>query len=510
MAETTHTPFFAYRLDALTPIFEPALREFDRDQVEHRLWARDHTLWKKEPEGVAEFLGWLDLPRSMEFSLPRIGTLVRQCADFEQVVLLGMGGSSLGAETLVATMGGTRPLRVLDSTHPEEVLAIERSGDMKKTLFIAASKSGTTLETSCHLEYFYDKVKDGSQFIAITDPSTPLATLARERNFREVLLTPPDVGGRYSVLSYFGLVPAALAGVDVAMVLHSAQGMARACGADIRPEQNPGIWLGALLTAAVRAGRDKLTFHLPEWLEPFGPWLEQLLAESTGKEGTGIVPVTAEPPGPPESYSNDRLNLTYGSARSSQTNILLPWNGVTEIGAEFFRWEIATAAVGYGLHMNPFDQPEVESAKAAAATVLARESAPPTSALPLNELLQSLKEGDYVAFQAYLPRSPQLRKTLQSVRARLRDHFRVATTLEFGPRYLHSTGQLHKGGPNTVCCIQIVDEIKEDAPIPGKPFTYGRLITAQAEGDLMALQERGRRISRVTVDELLKAADSWR
>jgi hypothetical protein len=356
----------------------------------------------------------------------------------------------------------------------------------------------------------WEKLPDGRHFVAITDPDTPLQKLGEGRGFRRVFINPADIGGRYSVLSYFGLVPAALIGADVAQLLDKARNTARACDRSVPPAENPGAWLGAVLGEAALAGRDKATLVLPDEISTLGYWIEQLIAESTGKEGKGILPVEGEPLGPPELYGQDRLFVAIGEREglsdletAGHPVVRLPYDGPLQLGAEFFRWEFATAITGHVLAINPFDQPNVQEAKDATGRILERGralSAPETERLAA--FLDSVSPGDYIAIQAYLPRNDEVDAELQSARRKLRERFRVATTAGFGPRFLHSTGQLHKGGPNSGVFIQVVGDDPVDVDVPGKRFTFGELKRAQALGDLESLQARGRRVTRVTLDEL--------
>jgi hypothetical protein len=387
---------------------------------------------------------------------------------------------------------------------------MEQSVDLEKTLFIVASKSGTTIETLSHFAFFWEKVADGRHFVAITDPGSPLQKLGEEREFRWVFMNPADIGGRYSALSYFGLVPAALIGADVDQLLGRAHDMARACEHRVPTAENPGAWLGAVLGEGALAGRDKATLVLPEGISTLGYWIEQLIAESTGKEGKGILPVEGELLGPPELYSQDRLFVAIGEHEglsalemAGHPVVRLQYEGPLQLGTEFFRWEFATAVVGHVLGINPFDQPNVQEAKDATARILEREkrSSEPEAGR-IATLLESVNPGDYIAIQAYLPRTDGVETELQAARLKLRGRYQVATTVGYGPRFLHSTGQLHKGGRNNGVFIQVVGEDPVDLDVPGKPFTFGDLKRAQALGDLESLRGRGRRVTRVTLDEL--------
>jgi transaldolase/glucose-6-phosphate isomerase len=488
-------------LGSLAKPLEKRLSRLVEAGVPRRVWALDHTVWKPDPTEITNRLGWLGLPEKMHEHMDQLSEFADGCAGFERIVLLGMGGSSLAPEVFSTTFGGMT-LTVLDTTHPEAVLAAEEGGELRSTLFIVASKSGGTVETLSQFAYFFDKVQDGSRFVAITDPGTPLEGLARARGFRRVFLNPPDIGGRYSALSYFGLVPAALIGVDVHALLHSAEEMACACADFVPVADNPGLWLGALIGEAAKAGRDKLTLLIPDEVAAFGAWLEQLIAESTGKEGTGIVPVEGEPPGPADVYGRDRLFVSLGVDTALEPSVVIPFDGADKLGAEFFRWEFATAVAGHVLGIHPFDQPNVQEAKDATRRLLEADALPVEAHSDLGALLKEVEPGDYLAIQAYLPRTPDNKTRLEAARLKLRDRLRVATTVGFGPRFLHSTGQLHKGGPATGVFIQVVDEPELDVQIPGKPYTFRRLLDSQSAGDLQALRDRGRRVARVRLSDL--------
>jgi len=483
-----------------TPL-EERLSDMEKAEVPRRIWASDHTVWQHDPTEITDRLGWLRLPEKMHEHMDQLQAFAESCAEFERIVLLGMGGSSLAPEVFSTTFGG-KPLTVLDTTHPEAVLAAEKGGDLKSALFIVASKSGGTVETLSHFAYFFDRVRDSRQFVAITDPGTTLEALARMKGFRRVFLNPPDIGGRYSALSYFGLVPAALIGADVHDLLDAAEEMACACADCVPGVENPGLWLGAVIGEATKAGRDKLTLLFPDEVSAFGAWLEQLIAESTGKEGTGIVPVDGEPPGAPVVYGDDRLFVSLGVETALEPSVIIPFEGVQKLGAEFFRWEFATAVAGHVLGIHPFDQPNVQAAKDATRRLLEAGDLPTEPYGDLAALLEQVRPGDYLAIQAYLPRTPDNASRLQAARVKLRDRHRVATTVGFGPRFLHSTGQLHKGGPPSGVFIQVVDEPSVDLDIPGKPFTFRRLLDAQSAGDLQALRARGRRVARVRLSDL--------
>jgi transaldolase / glucose-6-phosphate isomerase len=502
----------AAHLPGLDAEISNVLASLDEQKVPSRIWRRDHTVWKDEPSEIADRMGWLTVHEGMRDEVPRLEAFAAECAaeGFTSAVLAGMGGSSLAPEVLRAVCGrapGMLDLVVIDSTHPDQIRALQRSVDLDRTLFVIASKSGTTTETLSHLAYFWDLIPDGSRFVAITDGGTPLEGLARERAFRRCFLSPPDVGGRYSALSSFGLVPAALIGADVGSLVRGAAEMAEACRRTVPASENPGAWLGAVLGAAARMGRDKLTLVLDGATRAFGPWVEQLVAESTGKEGRGIVPVEGEDVGDPDVYGNDRVFVGWGGGsvreallpleHAGHPVVLVPFHGPASLGAEFFRWEFATAVAGSILGIQPFDQPNVQEAKDATRRILSGGSEPRAAREDLGALLRNVRPGDYVGIQAYLPRDEETEHTLHRARMRLRDRLKVATTVGYGPRFLHSTGQLHKGGPNTGVFIQVVDPPAEDLPVPGAPYTFGTLLAAQAAGDLQSLRSRGRRVARV-------------
>jgi glucose-6-phosphate isomerase len=499
------------------------LASFDQDAVIRRIWQKDFTVWRDDPTEISDRLGWLTVHDAMHGQVAELEAFASHCAadGLTHAVLAGMGGSSLAPEVLRETMGvsqGMLDLVVLDTTHPDQILAAERSLPLDRTLFVIASKSGTTTETLSHFAYFWEKVPDGSRFVAITDAGTPLEQLAAEHGFRRTFLNPPDIGGRYSALSYFGLVPGALIGADLDGLLPRAIEMARACAADVPAANNPGARLGATIGEAALTGRDKLTLVLDHHVRAFGYWVEQLIAESTGKEGKGIVPVDGEDLGEPAVYGADRLFVGIGPDSvgkalgvfqdADHPVIHLELEDAIELGGEFFRWEFATALAGAVLGINPFDQPNVQEAKDATKRLLAQGDPPDPGYDDLGPLVQQVRPGDYLAIQAYLPRNQETERRLHAARMRLRDRLKVATTLGFGPRFLHSTGQLHKGGPNTGVFIQIVEPPDEDAPIPGEPYTFGQLIAAQALGDLQSLREHGRRVARVRLADLDAAADA--
>ena len=500
---------------ALSTMLAPRLEAVERDRVIERIRRRDHTVWKDDPTEITDRLGWLTVSELMRDRLPELEAFATQAAadGFETAILLGMGGSSLAPEVFMSTFGaadGALELIVLDTTHPATIERIAGSLEPAKTLFIIASKSGTTTETLSHFAYFWERSPDGARFVAITDRGTPLDDLAREHGFRAIFRNPEDIGGRYSALSYFGLVPAALIDAPLHGLLDAADEMKDASERAASAAQGPDATLGALLGESARAGRDKLTLVLPPEIASFGNWVEQLIAESTGKQGLGIVPVVGEPLGTPEVYGSDRLFVALGEPEGldalehlGHPVARVVFEDREQLGGEFFRWEMATAVAGYVLGINPFDQPNVQEAKDATRGILADGTVEDPGTDDLGAVLKEIGPGDYVAILAYLDRTLEIEDTIERARLAMRDRYAVATTTGFGPRFLHSTGQLHKGGPNSGVFIQITDgERSTDAPIPGQPFSFGTLIDAQALGDLRSLRTRGRRVARVRLEQL--------
>jgi transaldolase / glucose-6-phosphate isomerase len=437
-------------------------------ELVERIWARDPSVWTGGDE--ASWLGWLDEPIRMQ---ERLGELAALPRDFDDVVLLGMGGSSLAPEVIRRVFEVER-FHVLDTTHPSAVRRLEERLDAARTLFVAASKSGTTLETRSHLDYFLER---GGTFGAITDPGSELESLARERDFAFVVAGEPTIGGRYSALSPFGMVPAALMGLDVGELLRRAEAAAAACRS---AEDNPGLSIGLVLGDAWRQGQDKVC--VADRVPGFGLWAEQLIAESTGKDGKGLVPAPGEPPEGP-----DRVR---GPVPVSEPN---------DLGEAFFVWEFAVAVAGSILGINPFDQPDVQAAKDKTNEVLRSGDVRLEPSGSLDELLAGAEPPRYVAILAFI--DPAREPELEPLVARARETGCVVTK-GLGPRYLHSTGQLHKGGPNTGLFVQVVDDLGDELPIPGRDFGFRRLIAAQAAGDFAALQERGRRIVRLRLEEV--------
>jgi transaldolase / glucose-6-phosphate isomerase len=494
--------------DSLSRVVDERLRSLDQDQVIPRIWRNDHTLWSDRPTEITDRLGWLPAPHRSRHLIPDLRSFADQAvADgLTHAVLLGMGGSSLAPEVLVRTLGvaeGMLDLTVLDTTHPDAVAAVERSVPLDRTLFVVSSKSGTTIETRSHLDYFLERAGRPDRFVAITDPGTPLEQDALAAGFRRVFSAPPEVGGRYSALTVFGLFPAALIGADLEALLASAVRAAQACGAGGSVGANPGAVVGTIAASASLTGRDKLTLHLDEPMVGLGSWIEQLVAESTGKEGRGIVPVDGEPPAPMRAVGSDRLFLALDDRPPGEPWVRLPLEGPADLGAAFFVLEFATAVAGHVLGITPFDQPDVQAAKDRTDEVLRSGEVPEEPPAEVDTVLGHVQGGDYVAIQAFVNPSPETRDRLQAARVRIRDRLGLATTLGFGPRYLHSTGQLHKGGPNTGIFLQVFEDPTEDLAVPGRDFTFGRLIAAQASGDLRALRERGRRAARVSMEDLV-------
>lgn len=502
----------AEHLGGLEDAVEHALEELRERDAVRRVWERDHTLWREDPTEITDRLGWLDC--AAEASRLTEG-LTGMAADVAAsgatgVTVVGMGGSSLFADVVGRSFPEAgMPVRVLDSTDPAAVRRAERRGEGE--VFVVASKSGTTVETRSHLAYLWDTTgHDPDRFMVVTDPDSPLGDLGREHDMRRVFENRPDIGGRYSALSLFGLVPAALSGVDLDGLLERAATMAGRCAAGVTSRENPAARLAAVMAAGVRRGRDKLTLLLPEEIEVFGDWIEQLVAESLGKDGTGVIPVTREPtPDDPDAYGDDRLFVSFGPLPSADQLVAaghpvveLPFGEEVDIGAEVFRWEMATALAGALLAVHPFDQPDVAAAKQATAEVLARGLSE-TTPEPMDPVLDEVEPGDYLAVLAYVDPGAPVVTSLRQVTGDLRDELGVPVTLGIGPRYLHSTGQLHKGGPETGLFLQVVSDDDEELQIPGEPHGFSTLKRAQAAGDLQALRDGGLRAARIELGELL-------
>ncbi len=541
-------------LGAYAPVAEVRLRAWQAARVPERIWARDGTVWIPDPEEAAQTkdltnrLGWLTSAEEMLAELDNLAAFTAEikAAGFKDVVLLGMGGSSLAPEVYMKTFGATAegglPLTVLDSTNPDQVLAVKAGlANPATTLFLVSSKSGGTLETLSFFKYFYDLVaglKDnpGENFVALTDPGSSLEKLAREKKFRRIFATPAEVGGRYSALTPFGLVPAALIGVNLPKLLRRANAMADACRNSAG--HNPGLLLGAAMGELALTGRDKVTFFSSPRIAAFGAWVEQLIAESVGKHGTGILPVVDEALAEPAFYGDDRVFVFLRLAGDDNVEldgkvamlaagghplITIQMDELEDLGQEFFRWEMATAAAGAVLKINPYDQPNVESAKVKARQLMAEFEkngqlpieAPTldyedidaygpamgaTVTAALKAFLTNFRPGDYVAIMAYLPFDPAVDAALSELRLAIRNGLRAATTVGYGPRFLHSTGQLHKGDANKGLFIQITHTPAADVPIPGEKYSFATLVAAQAQGDYNALKENDRRLIRFHIE----------
>jgi transaldolase/glucose-6-phosphate isomerase len=547
----------SYALPAhLSSAVAAALEDWRAGAKTRRLWARDASLWTGADEG--DWLGWLKVVDAQLAGRERLRRVADESRSsrFSRAVVLGMGGSSLCPDVMSRTFGaidGHPELHVLDSTDPAQIKALERELDLSSTLFIVSSKSGTTLEPNILTRYFFERVEGavgrgaaGSRFVAITDPGSSLQHVAEEDRFRAIFFGVPSIGGRYSALSDFGMVPAAIMGVDVVRFLERAAEMVQACSEVVPVEDNPGVVLGAILGVLAGHGLDKVTLIVSPEIAGLGAWLEQLLAESTGKQGKGLIPVDLEPIGPPRAYGHDRLFVYVRSVSApdpSQDAAVDALEGAGhpmvrialadryDLAKEFFRWEIATAVAGSIIGINPFDQPDVDASKMATRTLTAeyeRSGSLPVERPILQEaplrvyadqgnaaaLLRSAGEdrslaaclrahldrlgaGDYFALLAYLQMSGDHENRLQAIRRAVRDRKGVATCLGFGPRFLHSTGQLHKGGRNRGVFLQITCQDAVDLPVPGQRYTFGVVKAAQAQGDLQVLAERERRALRV-------------
>ncbi|HKC18128.1 MAG TPA: bifunctional transaldolase/phosoglucose isomerase [Candidatus Dormibacteraeota bacterium] len=528
-----------YSFGRLQPAVEAQVTKLQKEDAPRRLWAKDSTLWSADPakrQEIHDRLGWLDVADKMLEKSHEFTALGREGRGYTDVVLLGMGGSSLCPDVLRNTFGptvkGHPRMHVLDTTDPATILSVQSKIKLASTLFIVASKSGETTETLSHYAHFW-KMSGGKgrQFAAITDPGTSLAKLATEHKFRWVFPNPPDIGGRYSALSYFGLVPGALMGVDDLRMLDRAIEMEHSCADSIPVESNPGAWLGAVMGRFATQGRNKVTLICSPKIATFGYWVEQLIAESTGKEGKGIVPIEGEPVGKPAVYGDDRLfvyirmdadppnRAVRALERAGHPVVTLTLRDKLDLGGEFFRWEVAVAIAGSILGIDAFDQPNVQESKDNTKKVLAtfksRGKLPAAESLAaaqaktaIASLLKKAKKGAYFAIMAYTTRTPQSEAAIAAIRTAVRDRTKIATTSGYGPRFLHSTGQLHKGGPKTGLFLQIVQDDTRDVPIPGEPYTFSVLKQAQAIGDLQSLQSRKLPVVRVTLGS--QPAAGWR
>ncbi|MDQ3877690.1 MAG: glucose-6-phosphate isomerase [Actinomycetota bacterium] len=479
-----------------------------------RVWERDPSAWAPGEDDPAARLGWLELPFTMERQIERLTNAARDldAAAIDTVVLLGMGGSSLAPEVFARTFGADRGRRliVLDSTHPAQVAAVTAGLDLAKTLFLVSSKSGGTIETMSLYRFFRARIDDGAHFMAITDPGTSLAQLARDEGFRDTWLNPPDIGGRYSALSFFGLAPAALIGIDIHALLEGAREAAAVCAAQVPTQDNPGLDIGCAIGQLARAGRDKLTFLISDEIASFGVWVEQLIAESTGKQGTGITPVVDEPLVEPATYADDRVFVMLAidgddtfepriaelESRGHPT-ITFTVPGPHALGELMFVWEFAVAVAGSVLGINAFDQPNVESAKRATRSMLDSGEGVEWGDDDPDKFFADASSGELAVFAAFAPRTQEAATVLQSGREKLAARG-IATMSGFGPRYLHSTGQLQKGGSPDVRALVILDDPQTDERIPGSDFGFADLIRAQAAGDANALEDAGRPVARST------------
>ncbi len=522
------------RLDGMEGTVRTAIDRVRAQGLIERIWARDYTVWSSAPAEIVDRLGWLDIATRMRGQVAQIAALANACRKegYTQALLLGMGGSSLAPEVFRKAFDvsqGYLDLAILDSTAPEAVLAWHERLDLSQTLFLVSTKSGTTVETLSLFEFFYREVARslgsdhaGPHFVAITDPGSKLVAIAEEHRFRATILGDPNIGGRYSALSPFGLVPAALVGVDLAQLLDRADEAAEMCGPGRTGEENPGLWLGAALGALAMHGRDKLTLVSSPQIASFESWIEQLVAESTGKDGRGILPVVGEALGSADRYGDDRVFVHLEIADDTEVRqrldelaalghpvIRLRLRDVYDLGQQISLWEMATAVASHLLGVHPFDQPDVEAAKVRARAMLKSFAA--TGRLPqlddapvlpaqLPALLAARQSGDYVSLQAFLSPSDDHAWAIETLRLAIRDRFCLATTWGYGPRFLHSTGQLHKGGPNRGLFIQVTAEDQADTAIgddqqhDGKVVTFGVLKDAQARGDRQALMDAGRRV----------------
>ena len=528
------TSDFSWNLPAsLSDKVRARLTAFREQDVVRRIWDRDPSVWSRADED--RWLGWLTLPMQDRSSVAPALQLANDVKSegMTDVVLLGMGGSSLAPEVMRSIVGRTEGypnLHVVDSTDPGQVLSVERAIDIRRALFLVASKSGTTLEVNILKQHFFQRTvaavgeqRAGRHFVLTTDPGSKLEQIAKQEGFRAIFPGIPSVGGRYSALSNFGLVPAALLGADPMLLLERARTMAERCGST--GAENSGLELGVVLGELALAGRDKPTLIAPPNVASFGAWLEQLVAESLGKFGKGIIPIEGEVPGEPGVYGNDRVFVHMRSAgtpdaatdalverlqRAGHPIVRIEWADRYALGAEFYRWEFATAIAGAVLGVNPFDQPDVEAAKVVTRRLAGEfektgtlsDDEPKLAEAVVRRLLDQLGAGDYFAILAFIDMNDANRRALESVRGLVRDRKKVATTVGFGPRYLHSTGQAHKGGPNSGVFLVITADDPEDLAVPGQRYSFGTIKRLQARGDLEVLQSRDRRVLRVHLKDV--------
>jgi transaldolase/glucose-6-phosphate isomerase len=553
---TTGRPVFRteLRLGQYSHPIQERLEQLDVQNYATRFWKKDHEIWKKDErikKNILGSMGWLNVVERMISAAPGLESFTQDIkeAGFTHAVVMGMGGSSLAPLVMQRSIRSSNglTLHVLDTTDAATVRNIENTVPLKHTLFIVASKSGTTIEPNSFLDYFYSRMqsikgdKAGENFIAITDPGTLMVEIARKKGFRDTFLNYVDIGGRYSALSYFGMVPAALMGIDIKKFLTLAHDMVKACAADAPLSQNPGFILGTAMGELAKQGRDKLTLFMPQEIETLGLWLEQLIAESTGKEDKGILPVCESTVREPEAYGNDRvfvyldLPVTGSDKWRAQLDaltqaghpvIIIPVASAEHLGQEFYRWEVATAVSGIVLGINPFDQPNVQESKDCTNRIIDKVRA--LGQLPSYEpavtegelcyytkanatdgrslmtgFFSSVKPGDYIAILAYLTETPETNAKLEELKNNLQEQYRVPVTIGYGPRFLHSTGQYHKGGPNSGVFIQLTAAETEKVNIPGRSFTFDTLKNAQALGDMEALAAHKRRVVRVDLGQVI-------
>jgi len=550
-----------YELGSFSEAIAKKITDMKKERIIDRIWEKDFTVWENTPTGISNRLAWLDSPVETRNALNEINEFVKSVTDdgFTDVLLMGMGGSSLSPEVFSKVFGtkkGFMNLYVLDSTHPGAVLEYAHKLNPGKTLYIVSTKSGGTVETISFMKYFYNfamkkvgKEKVGNHFTAITDPGSGLEQIAKDLSYRKIFLNNPDIGGRYSALSFFGTVPAALTGVDLSKLLDSASAMAEASkisGEGI--SKNTAAVLGVIMGVLANEGKDKITFFSSEKISGFGAWVEQLIAESTGKTGKGILPVDLEPVQSPDVYSNDRIFVHFKLEGDSSFDLRIDelkkaghpvieigLTDIYDLGKEYFRWEFATSVAGCVLRIQPFDQPNVEQAKVIARKMVKEfqdegklpelkssiekdgikvygdvKGNSPAEALD-NFLSKSKKGKNYISIQAYLKPDEQTWKQLENFRKKILEKNKAATTLGYGPRFLHSTGQLHKGDGGNGFFIQLVADEKENTPIPDEAgsdkssITFGTLIKAQSLGDRQALLDNGRKVIRFDIGENIQA-----
>lgn len=554
-----------YSLPDGVETLEKGLQHLDQKSVTKRIWDHDHTVWDPDPAEISNRLGWLNIPKVMKESIRRLSALRDSLINdgIDRVFVLGMGGSSLAPDVfqrVFETDESYPVLEVLDTTHPDAIDAARTRTNLPKTAFIVATKSGTTVETLSLFRYFYNQVQEvvgegdtGDHFIAITDPGSQLVDLAEKLGFRDTFINDPNIGGRYSALSFFGLVPASIIGMDLESMLANALEMRRRLAPNVKAVENPGAILGTILGTMANQGRNKLTFLASAKVEPVGDWIEQLIAESTGKQGKGILPVVGEPCGDPDVYAADRIfvhlrwqgdqalaPLLEALNSAGHPSVTFDIEDVSSLGGLFYQWEFATAIAGYWLDINPFDQPNVESAKNRAKEMVAafREKGElPTeqaaveidhaalyTSVPgisdqrgsfstnsiesaLIKFLDAGVDGGYLSIQAYLSSNEELTESLRSFQGKVRDVVGIATTIGYGPRFLHSTGQLHKGDGGSGLFLQLTDEkstpleVPDTAGSPGSSISFDTLIDAQAMGDRRALVDAERKVMRIHFKE---------